>query len=477
MTDLQAIMPTLIVTLTAIVTMVAETFQTKGERVPLGGLGLIGLTGAALASMLLWNRDLTGFGVMRADNFALFLNVTLCAIGALTILLSADVVERQKLPAGEYYALTLFAVAGMMLMAGASDLLLIFLSLEVMSLSVYVLTGIRRNSEAGAEAAFKYFLMGGFSSAFFLYGIAFTYAVVGSTRLEQVAGVLATQVDGPGVLVLLALGLLFVGFAFKVSAVPFHQWTPDAYEGAPTLVTGFMSTGVKAAAFGAFVRVFLSAFEPLHAQWAPVVSAVAVATMVVGTVVGVAQNNVKRMLAYSAIAHAGYLMVGLVAANSVGKAGILFYLLAYGITNVAALGVTALLSTDDHPHDAVRDFAGLGRRRPVLAALMTIFLLSLGGLPPTAGFVAKWYVFAAAVQENYFGLAIIGVLTSVISVFFYLRIVVMMYMSEDDAVDPAPPLPRTALAGLAVATGAIFYLGVVPTGVINLAVQSVQGLF
>jgi len=477
MTDLQAIMPVLIVTLTAIVTMVAETFQKPGERVPLGGLGLIGLTGAAIASMLLWNRDLTGFDVMRADNFALFVNVTLCAIGALTITLSGDVVERLRLPAGEYFALTLFAVAGMMLMAGAADLLLIFLSLEVMSLSVYVLTGIRRGSEAGAEAAFKYFVMGAFSSAFFLYGIAFTYAVVGSTRLEQVAGALALQTAAPGILPMLGLGLLFVGFGFKVSAVPFHQWTPDAYEGAPTLVTGFMSTGVKAAAFAAFVRVFLSAFEPMHEAWAPVVSAAAVATMVLGTVVGVVQNNVKRMLAYSAIAHGGYLMVGLVAANSVGKAGILFYLLAYGITNVAAFGITALLSTDTHAHDAVRDFAGLGRRRPVMAALMTIFLLSLGGLPPTAGFVAKWYVFAAAVQEGYYGLAIIGVLTSVISVFFYLRIVVMMYMSEDDAVDPAPPVPRGALAGLAVATGVIFYLGVVPTRVVNLAVQSVQGLF
>ncbi len=477
MTDLQAIMPTLIVTLTGIVTMVAETFQRKGERVPLGGLGLIGLTGAAIASMLLWNRDLTGFGVMRADNFALFVNIVLCAIGGLTILLSGEAIERERLPAGEYFALTLFAVAGMMLMAGAADLLLIFLSLEVMSLAVYVLTGIRRSSEAGAEAAFKYFMMGAFSSAFFLYGIAFTYAVVGSTRLEQVAGVLATQVGGPSVMVLLALGLLFVGFAFKVSAVPFHMWTPDAYEGAPTLVTGFMSTGVKAAAFAAFVRVFLSAFEPMHAEWAPAASAVAVATMVLGTVVGVAQNNVKRMLAYSAIAHAGYLLLGLVAANSVGKAGILFYLLAYGVTNVAAFGVMALLSTEDHPHDNVRDFAGLGRRRPVVAALMTVFLLSLGGLPPTAGFVAKWYVFAAAVQEGYFGLAVIGVLTSVISVFFYLRIVVMMYMSEEDAIDPAPPLPRSALTGLAMATGIIFYLGVVPDRVINLAVQSVQGLF
>jgi NADH-quinone oxidoreductase subunit N len=202
-----------------------------------------------------------------------------------------------------------------------------------------------------------------------------------------------------------------------------------------------------------------------------------VATMVLGTTVGVAQGNVKRMLAYSSIAHGGYLLVGLIAANSVGKAGILFYLASYGITNVAAFGLMALLSTEDHPHDNVRDFAGLWQRRPVLAGLMTIFLLSLGGLPPTAGFVAKWYVFAAAVQEGYFALAIIGVLTSVVSVYFYLRIVVLMYMSDDVAVDPAPVVPRSAMAGLALATAAIFYLGVVPTRVIDLAVQSVQGLF
>ncbi len=281
----------------------------------------------------------------------------------------------------------------------------------------------------------------------------------------------------PSVMAILAVGLLLVGFAFKVSAVPFHMWTPDAYEGAPTLVTGFMSTGVKAAAFAAFIRVFLSSFEPLHTEWAPILSAIAVATMVLGSTVGVAQGNVKRMLAYSSIAHGGYLLVGLIAANSVGKAGMLFYLLAYAITNVAAFGVIALLSTDDHPHDNVRDFAGLWHRRPGMAAVMTIFLLSLGGIPPTAGFVAKWYVFAAAVQEGYFGLAIVGFLTSVVSVYFYLRIVVLMYMSEDVAVDPAPIVPRGAVAGLALATLAIFYMGIVPNTIIDLAVQSVQGLF
>lgn len=477
MIDFQAIMPALIVALTGIVTMVAEAFQPKGERVPLGGVGIIGLIGAAIASGLLWGRDLTGFGVIRADDFSLFINITLCAIGILTILFSGPVVGRERLPAGEYFALTLFAVTGMMLMASATDLLVIFIALEVMSLAVYVLTGIRRTSEVSAEAAFKYFILGAFSSAFFLYGIAFTYGIVGSTRLEQVAATLAGQGDAPGLMAYLAVTLLLVGFAFKISAVPFHMWTPDAYEGAPTLVTGFMSTGVKAAAFAAFVRVFLSAFEPMHAAWAPVVSALAVATMVIGSVLGVAQSNVKRMLAYSSIAHAGYLLVGLIAANTAGKAGILYYLAAYGLTNVAAFGVIALLSTEDHPHDSIRDFAGLWHRRPAMAGLMTVFLLSLGGLPPTAGFLAKWHVIAAAVQEGYFGLAIVGMLTSVVSVYFYLRIVVQMFMSEEDAIDPAPVVPRTAMAGLAVASAAILYLGVVPKRVIDLAVQSVQGLF
>ena len=344
MDNLQAIMPMLIVTLSACATMLAESFRRKNEQMPLGGLGIIGLVGAGIASFLLWNRNATGFGVVIADNFSLFINIVLVGVGILTIVFSSQVIEREELPQGEYYSLTLFSIAGMMLMAAATDLLLIFLALEVLSLSVYVLTGLRRTDPIAVEASFKYFLLGAFSSAFFLYGIAFTYAVVGSTRLEQVGATMAAQSMAAGPMPHLALGLLLVGFAFKVSAVPFHMWTPDAYEGAPTVVTGFMSTAVKAAAFGAFVRVFLSAFEPLRPDWAPLLSAVAIATMVVGTVVGVAQTNAKRMLAYSSIAHAGYLLVGLVAASAVGKAAILFYLAAYAITNVAAFGVIALIA-------------------------------------------------------------------------------------------------------------------------------------
>ena len=480
MTEYLAAIPIVIVTLAGLAAMLAAAITRPGERMPIAGFGYIGLVGAAFASAFLWDRDMQSFGVIRADNFTLFINLVLCVVGVLTMLLSSEVVERERLPAGEYFALTLFAIVGMMMMAAATDLLVIFIALEVFSLSVYVLTGLRRASASSAEAAFKYFLLGSFSSAFFLYGIAFTYAVAGSTRLDQIGVALSAQGSGtPQTLALLAVGLLAVGFAFKVSAVPFHMWTPDAYEGAPTIVTAFMSTGVKAAAFAAFARVFLSPFEPLQAHWIPVLTLVAGATMIVGTVIGVVQTNIKRMLAYSSIAHAGYLLLGIIAANSTGKAAILFYLLAYAVTNLGALGIVAVLGTPQNEHDQLRDFAGFWNARPVLAALMTIFLLSLGGFPPTAGFIGKWYIFTAAVEEGHYWLAIIGVLTSVVSVFFYLRIVVMMYMSEGAPASEAgrPLVSATAMAGLALATAAVLYLGVLPTRVLDLARDSISTIF
>jgi NADH-quinone oxidoreductase subunit N len=365
----------------------------------------------------------------------------------------------------------------MMLMAAATDLLVIFLALEVLSLAVYVLTGIRRDSPASAEAALKYFLLGAFSSAFFLYGIALTYGLAGSTRLDRVGSVMAAQGISPTPMQLLALTLLLVGFAFKVSAVPFHMWTPDAYEGAPPAVTGFMSTGVKAAAFAAFVRVFLAAFEPLQHEWWPVLWTIAAATMVVGTVVGVSQSSIKRMLAYSSIAHGGYLLVALLSANEVGKGAVLFYLLAYALTNLGAFGVIAVVESDDRANDQIADYAGLWNTHPSLAGLMTLFLLSLGGFPPMAGFIAKWYVFTAAVKAGYSGLAIIGVLTSVVSVFFYLRIVVMMYMTPSETPARFPSVPRTAGAALIVSAILIIYLGILPTRVLDWAAASISTIF
>ncbi len=477
MENLQAIMPMLLVTLTAVATMVAEAFRRKDERMPIGGLGVIGLVGAAVAAGLLWNRNATGFGVVQADNFALFVTITVAAIGLLTIMFSGQAIERDGLPQGEYYCLVLFAIVGMMLMASTTDLLVMFLALEVLSLAVYVLTGVRRTDPAGTEGAFKYFLLGAFSSAFFLYGIAFTYAVTGSTRLDKISTVIAAQALQPSLLVWLAIGLLLVGFAFKVSAVPFHMWTPDAYEGAPTVVTGFMSTGVKAAAFAAFLRVFLSAFEPLRPDWVEMVIWIAVATMILGTVVGVVQSNVKRMLAYSSIAHAGYLLVGLIAASNTGKAAVLFYLAVYAVANLGAFGVISAIASRERPNGDLHDFTGLWYSRPVLAIMMAVFLLSLGGFPPLAGFMAKWYIFQAAVNEGYTGLAIIAILTSVVSVFFYLRIVVSMFMTTATAEIAVPETGRVGLAGLVVAAAVTFYLGVLPTRLIDLAAQSIQTIF
>jgi NADH-quinone oxidoreductase subunit N len=476
-----AIVPMACVTAAALAAMVAEAFRDPGERMPIAGLGVVGLLGAAIATWLLWDRNDVSFGVVSADNFGLFVTAILIVVGLLSLAISGPTIERERLPRGEYYALLLFAIAGMMLMATATDLLVIFLALEVLSLAVYVLTGIRRDSPRSTEAALKYFVLGALASAFFLYGIAFTYGITGSTRLDRIGSLMAAQSIAPTPMQLLAVGLVLVGFAFKVSAVPFHMWTPDAYEGAPPAVTAFMSTGVKTAAFAAFVRVFLSAFEPLKGSWAEpavagwsqVVAVLAVATMVLGTVVGVAQTNVKRMLAYSSIAHGGYLLVALVAANDVGKQSVLFYLLTYAVTNIGAFGVIALLDNADQPNDEIRDYAGLWYSHPALATLMTVFLLSLGGFPPLAGFVAKWYVFSAAVSAGYNRLAIVGVLTSVVSVFFYLRIVVMMYMTTSETQTRFPPVPRVAGMALIVSAILLFYLGILPSRVIDWAAKSI----
>ena len=433
-----AVIPIICVTLAGLVVMLAEAFRGRDEKMPLGGLAVIGLVGAAASSVLLWNRNATSFGVVTADNFALFVNLVLVAVGLMTVLITAQTAERDKLPAGEFYATALFALVGMMLMAQASDLLVMFLA---------------------------------------LYGVAFLYGTTGSTSLDRIGTIVASQAMAPNPLVLMALGMLLVGFAFKVAAVPFHMWSPDAYEGAPAVVTGFMSTGVKAAAIAGFTRVFLSALEPMIGYWAPALWVIAAATMVLGTVVGVQQTSIKRMLAYSSIAHGGYLLLGLLAGSDVGKASILFYLAAYALTNLGAFGIIALLGAYNRDNDDLRDYAGLWHSHPVLATLMALFLLSLGGFPPTAGFIAKWYVFSAAIGAGYYWLAIIGFLSSVVSVYFYLRIVVMMFMTERDARPVPAPVTGIALAGLVLSLAGVLYLGILPSQVIEWAQASVATIF
>lgn len=468
-----AVIPVVCVWLGGIAAMLAEAFRLPGERMAIGGLGIIGLIASVAATLLLWGHGAQSGGVVSADNFGLFVTLVLAMVGILTIALSGQIVERDNIPAGEYYALLMFSLGGMMLMAVANDLLIIFLALEILSLAVYVLTSIRRDVRPSTEAAFKYFLLGGFSSAFFLYGIAFTFGVAGSTRLDQIVIVMSGRTAGQELLTYLALGLLLVGFAFKVSAVPFHMWTPDVYEAAPPTVTAFMSAGVKAAAFAAFVRVFMSAFGGFQPQWAPVLWILAAASMIVGVLAGVVQTSVRRMLAYSSIAHAGYLIMAMVAGNDVGKGAVLFYLLTYALTSIGAFGITALVATSDRTRDDLSDYSGLGQRQPLLAALMTVFLLSLGGFPPTAGFIGKWYLFSASVGAGNYGLAIIGVLTSVVSVFFYLRVVVRMYMTDEVSVIPVTAPAPASLFALLVPTFGIFYLGILPTRLLDIAVKSI----
>jgi NADH-quinone oxidoreductase subunit N len=473
MSQYLAVVPIVCVWLGGLAVVLAEAFRLPGERMPMGGLGIVGLVASGISAMLLWNRGAQSFGVVTADNFGLFVTLTLVLVGILTVALSGQVVERDGIPAGEYYALLLFSLGGMMLMALASDLLLIFLALEILSLAIYVLTAIRRDVKTSVEAAFKYFLLGGFSSAFFLYGIAFTFGVTGTTRLDEIVVVMSSRLAGQQTLTYLALALLLVGFGFKVSAVPFHMWTPDAYEAAPPTVTAFMSAGVKAAAFAAFVRVFMSAFGGLQPQWAPVVWGLSALSMMLGVAAAVVQRSVRRMLAYSSIAHAGYLLMAMTSGNDTGKGAVLFYVLTYALTSLGAFGVTALVSSRDRANDDLADYAGLARRQPALAFLMTVFLLSLGGFPPTAGFIGKWYLFTSAVNAGNYGLAIIGVLTSVVSVFFYLRVVVMMYMSDEVASAPVTPPSRTSLVALGVPMVAIFYLGILPARVLDLAAKSI----
>ena len=360
-------------------------------------------------------------------------------------------------------------------MAAAGDLIVIFLGLETLSLALYTLCGFRKAELRSNEAALKYLLLGAFASGFFLYGIALIYGATGTTVLRRIAAVLASG-RPPGALFLLGGGLLLVGFGFKLASVPFHMWTPDVYEGAPTSVTAFMIAGTKAAAVAAFLRVFLFALPTLHWHWSAAIWVLAVLTMTLGNLVALVQQNIKRMLAYSSIAHAGYVLVALVAGGSSGATSILFYLVAYALMNLGAFAVMIAVQGHGQEWLSLGDYAGLGSRRPVLAACMALFMFSLAGIPPTAGFMGKFYIFSAALEGHYIGLAVIGVLNSVISVYVYLRLIVIMYMSEP-AVEQSP-LPVSVAATCAVAVSALgtLQVGLFPARLLDLARQSVIAL-
>jgi NADH-quinone oxidoreductase subunit N len=466
--DWQAAAPFSVVAGAAIVVLLYEAFLgDERDATALVWLSLLGLSGGLATSIALWGIRAAAFGgTFALDGFALFTNVLCILAAAMTILMAYGYLETINVRAGEFYPLVLFATSGMMIMGAARDLIVLFLGLEIMSVAAYVLAGIHRRDRKSGEAALKYFLLGAFATGFLLYGIAILYGATGATSY---AGIAAKLPQAPRLAVFAGVALLLVALGFKVSAVPFHFWAPDVYEGSPTAVTAFMAVGIKAAAFAGFARFFLGHLLPIQADWGGIVWWLAVLTMTVGNVVAIAQKSIKRMLAYSSIAHAGYLLVAVASGNQSGGAAVLFYLLAYAFMNLGAFAVVIALGAAGEPNEDIADYAGLSARQPALAAAMAVFMLSLTGVPPFAGFVGKLYIFSAAVQSGYVGLAVIGVLNSAGSAYYYIRILVEMYMRDSVKQLPSIAGRPYLVASIAIAAVGTVLLGVFPSWAVELA--------
>ena len=477
--DLRPVAPAAIVAVTGLVVLLAQAFAPKGKQPPSATLSLAGLAAAFAAVVLLATgpgRGSVMAGALAADDFSLFLHALVLGIAAASVLLSPSYLRANGMERGEYYALLLFSVVGMLGLVSSLELVSLFVALEIMSIALYGMAGMDRRRAESQESALKYFVTGAFASAFFLYGIALLYGVSGSTALDKVERAVAVLSSPSSSLAVLGAAMLLVGFGFKVASVPFHMWAPDVYEGAPTPVTAFMSAGVKAAAFGALLRVFDSALPALASQWRPLVAGLAIATMIVGNLAALAQSNLKRMLAYSSVAHAGYLLSALVAAPVVAGEAMLFYLVAYAAVNLGAFGTIAALAREGREPLSLRDVAGLSERRPALAAALAVFLISLTGIPVTAGFVGKFYLFGAAVAAGWVVLALVGVIMSVVSAYYYLRVVVAMYMREPVGEDTWSPVSPAAAFALAVSAALTLLLGVWPAPVLTLARLAARSL-
>ena len=481
---LLALLPELLLTGAgmALLLVIAWRHRTAADLRLAGWVTLAGLAAAGAAAWWLWwhTARATGGGspaMIAVDDFRFVADWLLLGTAGLTVLVSFDYLERERLLAPEYYALLLFATLGMMLMVAGDDLMVVFLGLELMSVAVYVLAGINRHSPAAAEAALKYFLLGAFASGFLLYGIALVYGATATTNLSQIGTQVRTLGLGDSPMLLIGLGLLLVGFGFKVAAVPFHMWAPDVYDGSPTPVTGYMATGVKAAAFAALLRVLGEGFGDV-AAWQQIVWWLAVATMVVGNLIALAQRTVKRMLAYSSIAHAGYLLVAVVASTSLGSAAFVFYLVAYSLTTLAAFALLAAKGRDGERDVLIDDLAGLGARRPWLALALAVCMLSLLGFPGTAGFIGKWYILVAATTARQLPLAAILVLTSVVSAGYYLPVIMAMYMKPEpsEQAHAGMRLGRLGGAVVAVSVAGLLVLGIRPNRLLDLARTSGEGL-
>ena len=474
--QLVGLLPELVLGFGFVVLMLADLFVPASRRTWLALLSVFFLAASFGLSIWGWfnsgDGSLLYSGSFAYDKFAMFINGILLASSGLVVLISPQYLNRRGIHYGEYYALILAATLGMMILAGAMSLMTIFLGIESLSIALYVLSGFARTEERSQEAAMKYLLLGGFASGFLVYGMAIVYGETGHTQLAQIGAALAAgsklSVDP---LLLGGVILVFVGFAFKASLAPFHTWTPDVYQGAPTSVTTFMSVTTKVAAFATIVRVFTYTFPVIYSRWEVLVALVAIASMLVGNIAALTQTSVKRMLAYSSIAQAGYILIGVAVAPlaGFGTIGVLFYLAAYAAANIGAFAVVTIMAGRGEDLDSYDGLRGLAYRRPYVAAAMALFLLSLGGFPPTAGFFGKFLVFGAAVQANLTALALWGIATSVLSVFYYLRVALLMYQ-RPAAEDREYPWPRTTFAGatvlLATAAGTVV-LGILVVLVLN----------
>ncbi len=471
--DYVRILPEIVLSIFGIIVMLLEPLldEETGQKL----LGLIALLGTLAGLGATWfmaqSPGLAFWSMVQVDGFSIFFHVLVIAIAAVVILISYEYMAVQRIRAGEYYALILFGAVGMALMSSAVELVLIFIALEISSISSYVLAGFRRNEASSAEASLKYFLLGSFATAFFLYGVALMFGATGSTNIDSISQSL--QSAPIPLLAFVAVAFMFVGLGFKVGAAPFHSWTPDVYEGAPAPIVGLMSTAPKAAAFAVLLRVMFVINAPGRIWLIWVVAAL---SMTLGNISALVQNNVKRLLAYSSIAHAGYLLVAFATAPDLGISAAMFYTAAYAAMNLGAFAVVSHFANAGERYVTLEDYEGLGRSSPLLAATLTIFLLSLIGIPMTGGFFAKFYVFSAAVKANLIWLTIIGVLNSGVGAYYYLRIIVMMYMRESRKEVPVMPVPFALRLAVTVCLIATIYLGIFPNGTLQYAQDSAQKL-
>jgi NADH-quinone oxidoreductase subunit N len=472
--NMSVIAPEIILSVVAMALLLINVFVKGEQKGYLGYLSIAGILVTLYSLTIGWGAPQDSFsGSIVQDNFAIFFKGIFLVSAALSILITDQYLQREECNQGEIYPLMLFATVGMMLMAAGTDLMTIFLGLEVLSVSLYVLAGFNRANVRSNEAGLKYFLLGAFSTGFLLYGMALTYGATGTTKVAKIAAAAQSGMVSSNLMLVAGMLLMATGFAFKVAAAPFHMWTPDVYEGAPTPVTAFMSVGPKAAGFAAFLRVFLVALPVFKAEWSSLIWILAVLTMTFGNITALYQQNIKRMLAYSSIAHAGYILVGFTAANAVGTAGVMFYMLSYAFMNIGAFAVIILVGKKGESNNNIADYAGFGYKHPVLGVAMCVFLFSLAGIPPAAGFVGKFYLFSGAVQAGYIWLAVIGVLNSAASVYYYLRVMVYMYFKEPTEDFAWVKLSPAFVICLILAVAGVLIPGVIPGSILELAQKAI----